>query len=157
MTGGPGGTSTTLTTVPCGRRKTLEPPAHFERDLVAGPAALGLGREIDLQIALLRLVAQIGVAHETVEVERRGRARIGLDRGQLLAESARRLAAAASTRSVSSSDAPRGRSTTTCSSDLSSNGRSLTVTDLVANRRERQQRRDADGEQEAQGRPSRGE
>ena len=57
MTGGPGGTSTTLTTVPSGRVKALEAPAHVERDLVAGAVALGLGREIDLQVALLRLIA----------------------------------------------------------------------------------------------------
>ena len=41
--------------------------------------------------------------------------------------------AEARTREVSSRDDPAGRSSTTCSSDLLSKGRSLTVTVLVAN------------------------
>ncbi len=50
---------------------------------MARALALRLVDQIDREIALLRLVAQIVVAHEAVEVERRRRAGIGLDRGQL--------------------------------------------------------------------------
>ena len=42
-----------------------------------------LATEIDRQIALVRIRAQVVVAHEAVEVERRGRAGIGLDGGKL--------------------------------------------------------------------------
>ena len=45
--------------------------------------AFALRRQIDREIAHLRLRAQIIVAHEAVEVERRRRPGIGLDRGQL--------------------------------------------------------------------------
>ncbi len=61
-------------------------------------------------------------------------------------------AASNSVRSVSSRLAPSGRSTMTAISDLLSNGSNLTVTDLVANSSHRQQRGDADADQEYPGR-----
>ncbi len=50
---------------------------------MAGARALALGQQVDLEIALLRQLAQVVMAHQPVEVERRGGAGIKLDRGQL--------------------------------------------------------------------------
>ena len=68
---------------PLAKRQVGEAVADVERDRVAGAGAIALADEIDREVALLRLVAQIIVAHETVEIERRRRAGVGLDRGQL--------------------------------------------------------------------------
>ena len=67
-----------------GRQRQIgEPMADVEGDGVAGALALRLVDQIDGEIALLRLVAQVVMAHQAVEVERRRRAGVGLDRGQL--------------------------------------------------------------------------
>ena len=66
-----------------GQREIGEPTADVERDRVARALALVFGDEIDREVALLRIRAQVVVAHEAVEVERRRRARVGLDRRQL--------------------------------------------------------------------------
>ena len=66
-----------------GQLQAREPLADVERNRVARTSALSLGLEVDREIAHLRLGAQIVVAHQAVEVERRRRARIGLYRGQL--------------------------------------------------------------------------
>ena len=93
------------------------------------------GSEVDLHVALLGLGAQVVVAHQAVEVERRGGAGIGLDRahlGQRQHGASDRLQRRAS---VASTDEPSGRSTTTASSDLLSKGSSLTVTCLGVEQR----------------------
>ena len=64
-------------------RERSQPLAHVERDQVTGPIALALRRQVELQVAKLGILADIVVAHETVEVERRRRPRMGLDRQQL--------------------------------------------------------------------------
>ncbi len=68
---------------PLGARDRLQPLADLERDLVALAVPRGLGREIDLQVALVRPTAQIVVPHQPVEVEGRRRAGMGLDRDHL--------------------------------------------------------------------------
>ena len=64
------------------QRHVREPLADVERDRVADARAFALRLQIDREIAHLRLRAQIIVAHEAVEIERRGGSRIGLDRRQ---------------------------------------------------------------------------
>ena len=64
------------------QRQVGEALANIQRDGVTRPFAVVLGRQIDGEVAHLRLAAQIIVANEPVEVERRGGARIGLDRDQ---------------------------------------------------------------------------
>ena len=56
--------------------------ANVERDCVARAGAFALRLQVDGKVAHLRLVAQIIMAHQPVEVERRGSSGIGLDRGQ---------------------------------------------------------------------------
>ena len=56
---------------------------QVQSDVMAFAVALTLGREVHLQIAIARLVAQIIVPHQAVEVERRRCARMGLDRDDL--------------------------------------------------------------------------
>ena len=46
-------------------------------------AAFALRRQVDLQIALLRLIAKVGVTHKTIEIEGSGRARVRLNTRQL--------------------------------------------------------------------------
>ena len=61
----------------------FEAVADLERDRMALAAAFALGRQVDLDVALVGLIAQIVVAHQPVEVEGRGGAGIGLERGDL--------------------------------------------------------------------------
>ncbi len=62
------------------QRDGLHARAQGERDLVAGAVAVGLGRQVEMQFAELGRLANIVVPHQAVEVERRRRAGIGLDR-----------------------------------------------------------------------------
>ena len=57
--------------------------AHTFGDLVALHAALLDGQQIDLDVSLIRLVAQVVVAHEAIEVVRAGEPRVGLVVGDL--------------------------------------------------------------------------
>ncbi len=50
---------------------------------MAGARAIALGLQFDLQLADFRPASKIVVAHEPVEIERRGRADIGIDRHHL--------------------------------------------------------------------------
>jgi hypothetical protein len=68
-TGGPGGISTTW---------MRSPRPRLEGDRVARPRALVDLQQLHLDVALPRLLAQIVVAHEAVEVERRGGAGVNL-------------------------------------------------------------------------------
>ena len=90
-----------------------------------------LGQQVDRDVALLRLGAVEGMAHQAVEVEGRGGAGMGLHRAHLAAASSTMRATACATASVASTDEPSGRSIVTDSSDLLSKGSSLTVTSLV--------------------------
>ena len=113
-----------------GQRQIREPAADVERDAMARARTLPFRQKVDREIALLRVLAQIIMADKAVEVEWRGRSRIGLDRdelGQRLQPSAANI----SMRSVSSTVAPWGRSSTTWISDLLSKGSSLTRTASV--------------------------
>ena len=65
-----------------GERQVLQPLADVERDGVAGALAVVLRRQVDVEVAHLRLAAHVVVAHQAVEIERRRRPRIGLDRHQ---------------------------------------------------------------------------
>ena len=82
-TGGPGGTSTTLIAVcsgagrPSSRLRISSAMAWLAR--LRSP----FGCRLIARSPMLGRPAQIVMAHEAVEVERRGRAGIGLDRGQL--------------------------------------------------------------------------
>jgi hypothetical protein len=88
------------------------------------------GGQVERQVAHLRFRAQEIMAHEAVEVERRGGAGMGLHRFDFL-ELEHLRATACATASVASTDVPSGMSMTTESSDLLSNGKSFTVTSLV--------------------------
>ncbi len=70
-------------TVPAGSVTLLEARAQIERDVVAGAAALAARRQIEMQFAQFRRFAHVIMPHQTVEVERRRRAGIGLDRAHL--------------------------------------------------------------------------
>ena len=65
-----------------GRRQGGESAARVERDSVALTVALVLGPQVDLELAVPGPVAQIGMAHQAVEVKGRRRARVGLNGGQ---------------------------------------------------------------------------
>ena len=64
-------------------RQAGQPAARVERDGVALTVALVLGPQVDLELAVPGPVAQVRVTHQAVEVERRRRARIGLNGRQL--------------------------------------------------------------------------
>ena len=57
--------------------------AQIKRHSVTVPRAVALGREGNGEIALLRSIPQIVMAHQPVEVERRSGAGIGVDRDYL--------------------------------------------------------------------------
>ena len=63
-----------------GQWQGRNPVAHFKGDGMAFARPVGLGGKIDLQVAHLRFGPQIVMAHKAVEIERRGGARMGLDR-----------------------------------------------------------------------------
>ena len=97
-TGGPGGTSTT-----CTERRWRRPIAascrpHGQRDVVALAVALVLVDEVHLQVAEFGLLAQVVLTHQTVEVDRRRRARVRLEIRDLRQPRAPRRASSSSTR-----------------------------------------------------------
>ena len=66
-----------------GQGDLLQPRAQIERDVVAGAVAVAARRQIEMQFAELGRFAHVIVPHQAVEVERRRRAGIGLDRAHL--------------------------------------------------------------------------
>jgi hypothetical protein len=98
--------------------------AQALRNRVALFAAVVLVHQVDLQVALLGIGAQVVLAHQAVEGDGRGRARIGLHvahLGLLGQEGAQSCRVAA----VSSSGVPAGMSTTTCKFALVVEGQHL--------------------------------
>ena len=69
--------------VPAGTVERLQPLAQVERDVVARPLAFAARSQVDLEFAQFRRLAQVIVPHQSVEIERRRRAGIGLQRGDL--------------------------------------------------------------------------
>ncbi len=65
------------------QRHIREPVANVKRNRMAGARPFAFRLEIDRKIPRLRIGAKIIVAHKAVEVEWRGRPRVGLDRCQL--------------------------------------------------------------------------
>ena len=66
-----------------GKAQVLQSVSDVERDGVTGPFARVFWTQVDLEIALLRFGPQIGMPHESIEVEWRGCAYVRLDRRQL--------------------------------------------------------------------------
>jgi hypothetical protein len=79
----PGGNLDHLERRPRRQRKVVEPAANVEGDRVARPVALRLVEEVDREVALFGVGADVIVAHQAVEVERRRRPGIGLNRHEL--------------------------------------------------------------------------
>ncbi|MPL73164.1 hypothetical protein SDC9_18957 [bioreactor metagenome] len=60
-----------------------DPLTHIKGDLMRAAVAVGLVRQVDLYVALIRVFAQVVMPHQPVEVERRRGAGVGLHRDHL--------------------------------------------------------------------------
>ena len=119
-TGGPGGTSTTFTSrhdaLPIVRPTLAQPRAIAWLCAIA----LVLFDQVHLQVSQFAAAAQVVLAHQPVEVHRRGGPRVSLSLSPPATSS--RPAPIRAARARSSSGVPSGMSTTTWNSDLLSNG-----------------------------------
>ena len=135
----------------------LERRTQALRDRVALLAAVVLVDEVDLQIALLGVGAQVVLTHQPVEGDRACGPGIALQVAhlRLLRKKADRISC--SVAAVSSSGVPAGISTTTWNSLLLSNGSIFSTTHLHGGEPHRQQQRadDAGQQQPAFLRPAR--
>ena len=106
----------------------LQRGAHARGDGVALLAAVVLVDQVHLQVADLAAAAQVVLAHQAVEVDRRGGAGVGLVVGDLGHGGQVRRRVRAARAAVRSTGVPAGMSTTTWNSDLLSNGSIFSTT-----------------------------